>query len=462
MSYKVMFMAFCGFLFVCSLFGKDVVAQGIDYGRPTPIPAPPPTVVFSAGNDYESFIPVMDLVCWSKRDNNIPEETIRHPLRGFIGSDWSQTGPNGGGPFMLKFVKVSPGIPLLGRGIDCEINHNAIGFENRFAYFYNGFFCNSYNPVFFWDCFSEDYNHYTDEFELIGKRWQLYIEVLPNGFRSVTVTPTIVNNQTSSPTPIPQATSSATLTSTPTQTLTPTPTATRTVTPTFTQTATSTETLSPSLTSTSSPSSTPSLTPTSTSTIEPSQTPVPTRRPRPPVRTSVPVFSPTEIIIPTVEAIVFPTVLLSQPTVETLNMATVEAIIATRVSGFSEVDITPTKTSSLIPTLTMTLLPTQTPNSEVDLNSPEILKNEFGKEINYYKPVKGDICFGKLVNGKKNVIAEFTSNYFRQVKFEDAKCYDGSKISLVQLFVHLASKGESYEIAVFPAMDIYTSPSSTP
>ena len=415
-----------------NFLAHNVTAQEASYIRtPTPLPAPPPTVIYYSGTTETYFSPQKNMICWIEYwGSRLGREELHFAANLFI----------------VKFTEDHFPIPV--KDVWCEAPSEDISPQNRASYLQK-ICCADQGPTF-WERHTWNFVYWENN--------QVYVTATP----SLTATPTATPTTTSSTTPSivqTETTLEPTLTTrsttTPTRTVTPTAASTQTATP----TATPTWTQTPSATSTQAPSPEPQPTSTielvlPTRTRQPQRPQVPTPQPIVPVITAI-IPAPTSEV--NVEIVIPPAVSIVE-TLETLNMATVEALIETRVAEKPKVEITQTPTKEI--KVTETLVPVS--SELLDLDSPSLIQREFDTSLNWFKPKKGDICFGENINNKAKVIAEFTADYFRQIKFIDVKCYSSKDISTVELFVILTSKGERYEIAIFPEMDIYPAPSSTP
>ena len=217
MSYKSVFLAFFGFLFVCSLFASEVTAQETPTEVPTPTFTPKSPIPGDlVGDNYVdrqvSFFTRVNqnAICWSE---------------GSIGRDWGNV--FGGGTnritrnsskqiLIIKFTEIpwgvwGDGILEVYKGV-CDKNSTNVSLEERAVYIV------SPNPnLINWGIFYR------------------YVEMyhVDRSLSIVTLTPTHTKTPTNTITvsPTDTATATSTSTATATETTTPTATATETTTP---------------------------------------------------------------------------------------------------------------------------------------------------------------------------------------------------------------------------------------
>ena len=318
----------------------------------------------------------------------------------------------------------------------------------------------------------------------------------PSNTPTATYTNTATNTATSTPTETPTSTNTSTPTSTFTNTATSTPTSTET--PTSTNTWTPTPTLTFTLTPTDTETSTSTATPTSTYTSTPTWTETYTKTSTPtktytntPTETDTPTEtntftptrtftnSPTRTKTPTLAVTVIPSLWFNWTTgggafaaytpkagdicwgnsiagytyvVIKFNKAYPRGIynsvscqspgksklmdirnyLYSKGLNFSIIELpyySPTKTS--IPTRTPTILPR--------LNSDW---TTFGLSAKF-KPEKGNICWGKSVNGKAYVVATFKINFFNPIEIVDGECILSPRNKITDIVSYLQRRVDS-------------------
>jgi len=324
----------------------------------------------------------------------------------------------------------------------------------------------------------------------------------PSNTPTATYTNTATNTATSTPTETPTSTNTSTptstftntATSTPTSTETPTSTNTWTPTPTltFTLTPTDTETSTSTATPTSTYTNTPTWTETYTKTSTPTKTYTNTRtKTNTPTETDTPTetntFTPTRTFTNTPTRTKTPTLAVTVIPSLWFNWTTGEGAFAAytpkagdicwgnSIAGYTYVVIKFNKAyprgiynsvncqspgrSKLIDirnylyskgmNYSIIELPYYSPTkTSIPSRTPTILPNlksdwkTFGLSAKF-KPEKGNICWGKTVNGKAYVVATFKINFFNPIVIVDGECILSPRNKISDIVSYLKRRVDS-------------------